>query len=127
MIDQKQLLQIFFPKEIDWERYDLIKVNVIDDKSLDPYIWRFEFIIQEKNIVPSKTILNWAQYLSKWFCPPKVISDFPVRDRYAQLIIIRRRWINKDTKEYLENDLDIVFKWTKTVFTLLDFLKQDSR
>lgn len=118
MINKTELLKIFFPKEIDWERYELIKVNEIDDTSLSPYIWRLEFILQEKNIVPQWLRPHWERIISKWFYPPKSITDFPVRDRLARLILIKRRWMNKATKEYIQSNFELNYSWTKTTFTL---------
>lgn len=126
MINQKELLEIFFPKEIDWNRFDLIEVKEKQQDNIAPYKWVLEFIIQEKNIIPNY-VQGWQQYISKWFFPPKTITDFPVRNKLAKIVLIRRRWINKETKEYLKSDIDLNYNWTNTVFTLMDFLKWHSR
>jgi len=134
-MNQKELLEIFFPEEINWNRFNLIEVKEKQQNNIAPYKWVLEFIIQEKNIVPnnannsnnSNSLYKWQQYISKWFFPPKTITDFPVRNKLAKIILIRRRWINKETKEYLKSDLDLNYNGTRTTFTLMDFLKWHSR
>ena len=123
MIESQELIKTFLPEWIDWNRYEIIKINDIKDDSLSPFTWRVEFIIEEKNIVPSWLIKQWEQVLSKWFYPLKKIHDFPVRSKIWTLIIKKRRWIKKETNEYISNGLEINYPWTLTTKELMNFLK----
>jgi len=61
---------------------------------------------------------------SKGFYPPVVVSDFPIRGKRVLLNIKRRRWINKDTGEYLTRKWDVVAKGTRMTGEFAAFLKE---
>ena len=60
---------------------------------------------------------------SKGFVPSVLVNDFPVRSRRLLLDIRRRRWINKETGEYIHRDLSIVADGTRMTQDLANFLK----
>lgn len=123
MIDLRELLYLFLPEEIDWNRYDIIEAKKIEDTTILPFTWRLEFWIEEKNIIPSNLEKKWVKIESKWFYDPVRIFDFPVRSKLAKLVIKRRRWINKDTLEYLNTPINFKEDSTMTSKELVDFLK----
>lgn len=139
MPNYQDLLDLILPQEINWNKFDLIKIEEIEDKNISPYKWRLNFVIQEKNIPPVlqtkdengeinkvSELNNIPIIQSKWFYLPKQLNDFPLRNKLATLTVINRRWIDKNTNKYLKNNnTDIIYNWTKSVFTLLDFLKWD--
>lgn len=123
MIDLKELLYLFLPEEIDWNRYDITATKKIEDKDILPFTWRLEFWIEEKNIVPPDLDKKWVKIESKWFYDPVRIFDFPVRSKLAKLVIKRRRWINKETWEYLNTPINFKEDSTMTSKELVAFLK----
>ena len=60
----QEMLELFLPKEIDWSRYKLLKVERIKDETISPFVWRLEFYIEELNIVPSTEEYKWKQIIS---------------------------------------------------------------
>lgn len=125
MIEFQDLLKTFLPKWIDWNRYFIKEIKSIEDNKIQPFVWRVEFFIEEKNIIPKslKDKNQWSQIISKWFYPEKKIHDFPVRDKIWTIIIKRRRWILKDKNQYISQELDIVYPNTLTEQDFLSFLK----
>ena len=126
MIEFQDLLKTFLPKWIDWNRYFIKDIKSITDNKIQPFIWRVEFFIEEKNIIPESLKNNnnrWSQIISKWFYPEKKIHDFPVRDKIWTIIIKRRRWILKDKNQYISQELDIVYPNTLSEQDFLSFLK----
>ena len=87
MPNYQNLLDLILPQEINWNRFDLIKIEETEDKNMSPYKWKINFVIQEKNIPPIFQIvdkdgkinkiseLNKAPVAqSKWFYPPKKLN-----------------------------------------------------
>ena len=87
MPNYQNLLDLILPKEINWNRFELIQIEEIEDKNMSPYKWKINFIIQEKNIPPiiqtedkdgkinKISELNKAPVIqSKWFYPPKELN-----------------------------------------------------
>lgn len=60
---------------------------------------------------------------SKGFYPSVLVHDFPLRGRPLLLDIRRRRWINKETGEYLTRDLHINAQGTRLTTEFAAFLK----
>ena len=59
----------------------------------------------------------------KGFLPEVLVNDFPVRGRSLLLNIRRRRWINKNTGEYLQPDLRLIAQGTRLTAEFAAFLK----
>ena len=123
MVDLLEMMETVLPAGIDWDRYTLIKINKTEDDNIKPFTWRVEFIIEEKNTVPPWLTEAWENVESKWFFPPKKIHDFPVRSKIWTITVKRRRWIKKETKEYISKELDVNYPWTLTEKELVSFLK----
>jgi hypothetical protein len=94
------MLTLYLPDGTDLSRYKQISAGVELDDSLSPFIGRAEIVIEEQNIVPPG-IPPGTKVESKGFYNPIELYDFPLRNKLAKLIVIRRRWINKDTGESL--------------------------
>lgn len=77
--------------------------------------------LEEKNNINSGS--NPIQYESKGFYPNVLVNDFPIRGRRLVLDIRRRRWINKDTGEYVDRDFHIVADGTRMTQEFASFLK----
>ena len=125
MIEFQDLLKTFLPKWIDWNRYFIKDIKSIKDDKIQPFVWRVEFYIEEKNIIPKslKDNYKWSKIISKWFYPDKKIHDFPVRDKIWTIIIKRRRWVLKDKNQYISQELNITYPNTLSEQDFLSFLK----
>ena len=119
----EDLLKIFLPSEIDWNRYKLAKVVEIKDTNISPFVWRLEFHLEELNIIPNNEKYLWKQIISKWFYPSKKVHDFAIRDKISTLIIKRRKWQEKTWWEIINTKIKCIYPWTQTSKTLLSFLK----
>lgn len=60
---------------------------------------------------------------SKGFLPEVIIQDFPLRGKSLYLKIKRRRWVNKDTGEYVTRPIRIEASGTRLTAEFAAFLK----
>lgn len=67
--------------------------------------------------------LNDPLYESKGFYPNVLVNDFPVRGKSLLLDIRRRRWIHKQTGEYLSREFNLVAEGTRITSEFASFLK----
>ena len=63
-------------------------------------------------------------YVKNGFLPESLITDFPIRDKRATLIVRRRRWKDEETGEIVSNDYELVAKGTRHSKELAAFLKE---
>lgn len=61
---------------------------------------------------------------SKGFYPAVLVQDFPVRGKRLLLNIRRRRWINKQTQEYVSRRIHITADGTRLTQEFASFLKE---
>jgi hypothetical protein len=107
----------------DLLKYFLIeRVEELTNKDGDIDI---EITLVEKNILP--TGYTRSDYESKGFLPPKKIQDFPLRGKAVYLVVKRRRWRDKETKEEIRSDYNFIAKGAKLTEELSDFLKGTGR
>jgi hypothetical protein len=85
----------------------------------------YELHLSEKNKLPSG--YSVSDYQSKGFYKPKTIQDFPIRGKALYLVIKRRRWRHKQTKEQIKSDYSFIAKGVKLTAELSDFLKGTGR
>jgi len=85
----------------------------------------FEIHLDEKNRIHKDVFPE--EYESKGFLPPSRVQDFPIRGKAVYLIIRRRRWRNKVSKQEISNDYSFVSKGAKLTEEISDFLKDTSR
>jgi hypothetical protein len=83
------------------------------------------FHLSEKNIIPEE--YTGKDLVSKGFKPPKTIEDFPLRGNTVTLIVKRRRWTIKETKEVVSRDWNLVAKGTRKTHEFASFLKEINR
>lgn len=123
MIKIDELIRLFLPKGINWDIYEIEKVESIDinNNSIFPYLWKVIFYITEKNIKPE---IEWVDDLvSKWFHDPKSINDFNIRDKIGSLCLKRRKWYSESQNRSYSRDLDIQQTETSTTKDLLFFFR----
>lgn len=63
-------------------------------------------------------------YEKNGFFPESKITDFPIRDKRATLIVRRRRWKDCVTGESVSNDYELVAKGTRHSKEFAAFLKE---
>ncbi len=63
------------------------------------------------------------EYEKSGFLPESRITDFPIRDRKAVLLVRRRRWKDLSTGEIVSNDYELVAKGTRHSKEFAAFLK----
>lgn len=78
---------------------------------------QIEISLEEKNN------MNNPLLESKGFYESVLVNDFPVRGKKLLLNLRRRRWINKDTGEYVSRDLGLVAQGTRITAEFAAFLK----
>ena len=85
----------------------------------------YELYLSEKNALPQG--YSKLDYESKGFYKPKTIQDFPIRGKALYLIIKRRRWRHKQTKEEIKSDYSFIAKGVKLTAELSAVLKGTGR
>lgn len=63
-------------------------------------------------------------YESKGFTEAITVRDFPIRDRGVDLVVRRRRWIDKRTGKSFSTPIDIASKGTRYSKEFAAFLKE---
>ena len=62
-------------------------------------------------------------YESKGFCDPVTIRDFPIRDKGVDLIVRRRRWLDRKTGRSFAEPYDLKAEGTRYSKEFAAFLK----
>lgn len=97
--------------------FDIIRVH--DDSS------GITIYLEEKNNINDANAPS--RYESKGFYPSVTVNDFPVRGKALYLNLRRRRWINKETGEYINRDFGMVADGTRLTQEFASFLKGTHR
>jgi len=113
---QIELLKLVLP-ELLVDYFDLLKV----DKHSDTLHLYFE----EFNKPPIEH--SNKELISKGFHDEITIQDFPLRGKHVFLHIKRRRWTDKNSKEIIQRDWNMVAKGTRMTSEFASFLKQISQ
>lgn len=82
--------------EVTLDYFDLVDVK----ESVNEVV----IYLEEKNIVPRKYADQATE--SKGFYDPVIVQDFPLRGKKV-FLYIRRRWILKQSNEYISRSLSI--------------------
>lgn len=80
---------------------------------------------EERNVAP-KEKSNGA-LIAHGFHKEVTIQDFPLRGNTVYLHVKRRRWLNKDTKQVVQRDWNLVAQGTRMTTEFAAFLKEISR
>lgn len=115
---EQELLELYLP-DIDWTRYEIEKIERVEDNNILPFTGRINFFVVEKNIKP-----KWYEdekIVSKWFYKTKKIRDFQVRAKVATLHIKRRKYYSEEEKRIISEDLKVNYKATHAPEDLLIF------
>ena len=94
--------------------FDLVDVQ---ESSIEVVIY-----LEEKNVVPEQ--YSSLETESKGFYDPVVVHDFPLRGKKLFLNIRRRRWILKNSNEYISRNWRMVAEGTRMTQDFASFLKE---
>ena len=84
-----------------------------------------EISLSENNVLPCGYTVG--DYESKGFYAPKRIQDFPLRGKAVYLLVKRRRWRHKKSKQEIKSDYTFITEGSKLTTELADFLKGTGR
>jgi hypothetical protein len=82
------------------------------------------FYFTELNTIPEE--FKGLKLSSKGFFPEATIQDFPIRGKNVFLHVIRRRWIDDNSKKVVTRNWQLVAKGTRITSEFAAFLKQIS-
>lgn len=98
------------------EHFDLVK-NTKQGEVMHLYF-------EEHNITPPE--YSARMLVAHGFHKESTIQDFPLRGNTVYLHIKRRRWIDKNTKEIVQRDWNLVAQGTRMTTEFAAFLKEIS-
>ena len=115
-------IECFLPEGL-LTHFEVISILELGDISTKKMI--FEIHLNEKNHLPSD--MDSSEYESKGFLPSSRIQDFPIRGKAVYLVLRRRRWRNKLTRQEISNTYFHVAEGSRLTQELSDFLKGTGR
>ena len=115
-------IECFLPEGL-LTHFEVISILELGDISTKKMI--FEIHPNEKNHLPSD--MDSSEYESKGFLPSSRIQDFPIRGKAVYLVLRRRRWRNKLTRQEISNTYFHVAEGSRLTQELSDFLKGTGR
>ena len=115
-------IECFLPEGL-LTHFEVISILELGDISTKKMI--FEIHLNEKNQLPSD--IDSSEYESKGFLPSSRIQDFPIRGKAVYLVLRRRRWRNKLTRQEISNTYFHVAEGSILTQELSYFLKGTGR
>jgi len=94
---------------------DYFEITKVEEKAKE-----IRISLEEKNNINPGGLVK---YESKGFYPSVELKDFPVRGKQLLLDIRRRRWVDKESGQYIERDFHIVAEGTRITQEFAAFLK----
>lgn len=110
------LLKFVLP-ELLITHFDLAD-NKIKDKVLHLYF-------EEKRDVPQE--FSSSMIIAHGFHKETTVQDFPLRGKTVYLHIKRRRWLDRNTKQVVQRDWELVAQGTRMTVEFAAFLKALSK
>ncbi|QMU62994.1 MAG: transposase [Flavobacteriaceae bacterium] len=110
------LLKFILP-EMLVEHFDLVR-HTHRNEELHLYF-------EERNVVP-KEVIN-PNVIAHGFHKEITIEDFPLRGNTVYLHVRRRRWLDKETRQIIQRDWNLVAQGTRMTGEFAAFLKEISR
>lgn len=108
---EKELLELFLPEGL-LDHFTVVKVA--SSENIHVYL-------DEKNQPPVNDQKD--SFSSKGFYHAITIQDFPIRKKACYLIIRRRKWMNDQTGNLVNNKWRLTAKGTRMTKELATFLK----
>ena len=110
------LLKLILP-EMLVAHFDLVRHNHQNEE--------LHLYFEERNVLP-KEFKNHI-VIAHGFHKEITIQDFPLRGNTVYLHIKRRRWLDKDSKQIVQRDWNLVAQGTRMTVEFAAFLKEISR
>lgn len=112
-------LQCFLPKELR-EDFQITKITYTEEK--------MSLRVEELKPPPQNIELKKGEkIISKGFCKPIELRDFPIRDRETWINVYRRKWKIPEREGVITRELDLHYPGMKTTKGFADFLKEVDR
>ncbi|WP_343329009.1 ISAon1 family transposase N-terminal region protein [Polaribacter staleyi] len=83
------------------------------------------FYFTELNTIPEE--FKPLKLSSKGFFPEATVQDFPIRGKNVFLHVIRRRWVEENSKKVVTRNWQLVAKGTRITSEFAAFLKDISQ
>lgn len=106
------LVKLMFPREM-LDYFEVVGFEIHEDS--------INVRLDERDRIHKKR--SGHTYVKNGFLPESLITDFPIRDKRATLIVRRRRWKDEETGEIVSNDYGLVAKGTRHSKEFAAFLK----
>lgn len=121
----KDLIQTILPEWFPSERFELKEYELVDTQDGNKEVYPTTLILhfEENHIPPPWYSLDDVK--SKWFSDEISVFDLPLRDKFLQLKIKRKRWTIKETGDVIKADISVCEPWTKNTVSLWHFLKSE--
>lgn len=116
MDNYTDLIKLILP-EFLVDHFDLTRTIKADEK--------MHLYFEEHNIVPEEA--KERILIAHGFLNEITIQDFPLRGNSVFLHIKRRRWLDKDSRELVQRDWNLVAKGTRLTAEFVSFLKEINR
>lgn len=116
MDNYTDLIKLILP-EFLVNHFDLVRTVKGDEK--------MHLYFEERNIVPNEA--KDRILIAHGFHNEITIQDFPLRGNSVFLHIKRRRWLDKNTRELVQRDWNLVAKGTRLTAEFASFLKEINR
>ena len=110
------LLKFILP-EMLINHFDLVRLTHQNEE--------LHLYFEERNILP-KEVAN-RMIIAHGFHKEITIEDFPLRGNQVYLHVKRRRWLDKNTKQIIQRDWNLVAQGTRMTGEFAAFLKEISR
>lgn len=121
----KELVSSILPDWFPSERFELKEYEIVDSQDGNKEVYPNTVILHfEENHIPPPWY-TFDDVKSKWFSQEISIFDMPLRDKFLQLKLKRKRRIIKATGEVIKADISVCEPWTKNTVSLWFFLKSE--
>ena len=108
----KSILKLLLP-EFLIDNFQIVKIEEVAQ--------RIDIYLEENKNIPNE--IKYNDYVSHGFHKQVKIKDFPIRGKQVNLMVKRRRWLNKETKEVISKDWNLIAKGTRMTDDFATFLK----
>jgi hypothetical protein len=112
----KDILKLLLPDFLV-AHFEVVKVESLSS--------RVDIYLEEHIDLPDN--LKGQPLISNGFHKQCTIKDFPLRGKQVFLYVKRRRWLNKQTKEVVSRDWNLLAKGTRMTAEFASFLKGINR
>jgi len=95
------------------DHFEIVKIESLDSR-IDIYL---------EELIDPPDDLTSQPMISHGFHKQSTVKDFPIRGKQVFLYVKRRRWLNKQTKEVISRNWNLLAKGTRMTAEFASFLK----